>query len=88
MASRDDDDELIRESLRRVLRAEGTSAKLLAAQAQAARQLAAMDGLIKVGKEEPDDGVPPDPFADLDDMERERQKRARKNVGTLIRRIA
>lgn len=48
-----------------------------------ARRAAA--GVVKV---EPEDELPPDPMADLELMERDRQKRARKHVGTLIRRVA
>lgn len=36
----------------------------------------------------PEDELAPDPMADLEEMERARQKRARKHVGTLIRRVS
>jgi hypothetical protein len=74
-----DDAELIRQALRDVLRAEGTSGKALEAKAAAARQLAKLEGLM------PDDekvsGEPelaPDPMADLDEVERQRVKRLRR----------
>lgn len=88
MASRDDDVELIKEGLRAVLRAPGTSGKALEAKASAARQLAALDGLVKGRDDAKDDELLEDPMADLEDLERQRQKRARRHIGTLIRRIS
>jgi hypothetical protein len=69
-----DDADLIREGLRAVLRSENTSGKALEAKAAAARQLAKMEGLM-LGNDEAagDDGMAPDPFRDLELVERARQ---------------
>ena len=83
------DELLIRKALREVLMAPGTSAKALAAKAQAARQLALLDGLgvdaAAAEREAAEDF--PDPFEDLDRLEAQRQKRARSDVG-MIRRVS
>lgn len=77
-----DDAELIRESLRGILRSEGTSGKAIEAKAAAARQLAKMQGLMPDGDDKlgDDDVQAPDPFADLDVAERARQLRERRKL--------
>ena len=70
------DEELIRESLRAVLASPGTSAKALAAKAQAARQLGLLNGQGGDDVGPRDDA--PYPMDDLWEIEDERRERARK----------
>lgn len=75
------DADLIADALRAVLASEGTSGKALAAKAQAARQLGLLTGLIKSADEAAaaaaEDGLAPDPMADLQEDELARQRRLR-----------
>ena len=77
MAVEDTDEALIKASLRAILRSDGTSAKALAAKAQAARQLSILSGLQKPEEAHSDDDAP-DPMADLDELEMRRLARRRK----------
>jgi hypothetical protein len=75
----DDDRDLIREGLRAVLRSEGTGSRAVAAKAQAARQLALLNGepvLSTNGKKPVDPDEVDDPMADLHEIEEERRLRA------------
>jgi hypothetical protein len=76
----EDDRELIRESLRAVLRSGGSSGKALAAKSQAARQLALLNGepVVAGNRGEVRDDDAPYPHADLWEIEDQRRERARK----------
>jgi hypothetical protein len=75
------DEQLVRKALREVLQAPGVGAKALAAKAQAARQLALLDGLhVDPAAADREAEDHPDPMADLDEMEAARQKRARRRA--------
>ena len=81
------DEDLIKQALREVLRAPGTSGKALEAKASAARQLAVLEGLLKVAAAAPEDEAEaPDPYEDLDRLEAQRQKRARADRGAAVAR--
>jgi len=69
------DADLIRESLRKVLTAEGTSGKHLEAKAAAARQLAKMEGLLGENEAERGQESAPDPMVDFDELALARERR-------------
>jgi hypothetical protein len=73
---RKSDEELIKDSLRAVLESEETSGKALAARAQAARQLALMNGL-RLGSEERPVVDADYPMEDFWEQERVRRARVR-----------
>ena len=73
MASSDAD--LIRESLRKVLRADGVSGKHLEAKAAAARQLAKMEGLLGEMDPQKAQESAPDPMTDFDELALARERR-------------
>jgi hypothetical protein len=86
----DDDRDLIREGLRAVLRSEGNGSRAVAAKAQAARQLALLNGepvLSTNGKKpvDPDEIDAPNPMLDLEVAERARRQLQSKGRRTAYR---
>ncbi|MDA0179026.1 hypothetical protein OJ997_01870 [Solirubrobacter phytolaccae] len=85
-----DDEDLIREALRAVLASDGSnSGKALEAKASAARALGRLNGMDAFAKDgavaDEFAGLPPDPFADMDEWEAARLRRGGRPVGRQLR---
>jgi hypothetical protein len=84
----EDDRELVRGSLRAILRTPGTGSRLLAAKAQAARQLALMNGepVVSGNRVTVAEHDAPYPHEDLWRLEDERRARIRRREARQIAR--